>query len=453
MKRRNPVACDQARQINATHDRPIDHLDNDTLDGHLENVYLFKLGLRNSFGVDFRNQSHFVKTPDGQTAGVLFNYLSEVIPLVQPQADRMPPMRIAAYNRLADDAIHSFWEIYYRFQPLIRHLADKNGIEIDDLGNVLGRAILLFDRKRGFKFFSYLDKTLRESIKNLRGQILAQQYQLPLSAGRLMPQLLWAIDQESLRRGRGLSIEEGESVVMGFLCKQSARFSRVTRQRIARAAINQTGPLPLDFAIASDSQNAASPSPIHAPNDSSVDRFEAKDEHEHLLGKVAQAVDRAQLTDRERAILLQRLELTYDEDIFTRAESELTEGSLRNRRAQLMVRFIAAFHAGDAKRFGRFLLADPVACKPMLTRQIQRLAEQLGTNEIHVIGCLLNHLALSNRPYRISITQRGQLESYLRAHPHAPLTKISGQLFHKFKAGLIDQDRQGFPCIVKQIAD
>ncbi|MGB7347008.1 MAG: hypothetical protein WBD20_22480, partial [Pirellulaceae bacterium] len=216
MKRRNPTACDEARRINAAGDRSIKHLDSDTLDRHLEHVYLFKLGLFNSFGVDFRTQTYSAKASDGQSAPVLFNYLSEVLPLVQPQADRLPPRRRAAYNSLADAAIHSFWEIYYRFGPLIHQFANKHGVEVDDLGNILGRAILLYDKKRGFKFFSYLDKSLRESVKNLRGCIYAQRYQLPLSAGRLMPQMLWLIDQESLRLQRSLTMDESESLIIRY---------------------------------------------------------------------------------------------------------------------------------------------------------------------------------------------------------------------------------------------
>ncbi|MGB7346626.1 MAG: hypothetical protein WBD20_20560, partial [Pirellulaceae bacterium] len=267
-------------------------------------------------------------------------------------------------------------------------------------------------------------------------------YQLPLSAGRLMPQMLWLIDQESLRLQRSLTMDESESLIIRYLLQQPARFSDATMRRIAHAALMQTSPMSLDIGLASGVANT--------PNDDSI---ESQDEYKHLLRRVGEAAVKAQLTDREKAILLHRLELSYDEDIYTRAESELTAGSLRNRRAQLMVRFIAAFHSDDAKRFGKFLLADPVACKLMLARQVDLLADEFSITANQVISCVLNHLALSDCPYKVSITQRGQLEAYLRAHARAPLTSISGQLFHKLKAGLIDQDRQGFPCLRDFLAD
>ncbi|QDT13892.1 hypothetical protein [Planctomycetes bacterium K23_9] len=453
MKRRNAIACDEARLILASGDRPIDHLDSDTLDRHLENVYLFKLGLYNSFGVEFRSQSYTAKASIGQTTPVLFNYLSEVLPLVQTQADRLPVRRLAAYNSLADAAINSFWEIFYRFQPLIHQAANANGVEVDSLGNVLGRAILLYDKRRGFKFYSYLDKTLRESVKNLRGQVCAQQYQLPQSAGRLLPLLWWIVDQETLRLGHRLSADESDALVLDFLQKHPARFSHRTMQKVADVVRTGTRTLSLDAGLTDPFDSESQAKKVRVPTQTDSDSLESQDEYEHTLRRIADATQRAQFTKREQAILLQRLELAYDQNVYADAESELTAGSLRNRRAQLLVRFLAAFHCPDARRFGKFLLADPVACKPFLARAIDSLAAQFSVSTNQVIRCVLNDLALSETPYRVSITQRGQLEAYLRAHPHAPMTAISGHLFHKLKAGLIDQDRLDFPCIRKLLSD
>ncbi len=83
MKRRNPIPIDEARLINASGDRPIDHLDSPALDRHLERVYLFKLGLRNSFGIDFRQHSYTRTDSDGTTRAVLFNYLTDILPLLE----------------------------------------------------------------------------------------------------------------------------------------------------------------------------------------------------------------------------------------------------------------------------------------------------------------------------------------------------------------------------------
>ena len=454
MKRRNPAACDEARRINAEANRAVEYLDSDTLERHLENVSLFKTGLLNSFGVDFRSQTCQANSADGQSSTVLFNYLSEALPLVQPQANRLPKRRRAAYNKLADAAVNSFWEIYYRFQPLIHQLADKSGVDIDDLGNILGRTILLYDKNRGFKFFSYLDKTLRESVKNLRGRVYAERLMIPVSAGRLIPQILWLLDQETLRLRRSLTIDESESVVLRYLNQQPARFANATKQQIAQVARELATPISLDTDwLPKNSLGAARCDVRQHDHVGCQDQLDVADEHEFLLRRIAKAADAAMFTDRERAVLFQRLEIIYDQDLYTRVESELTAGSLRNRRAQLMVRFIAAFHSSDASRFGRFLLADPVASKATLSRAIHDSANHLGCSAKQVITALLNHLALVDMPYRVTITQRAQLESFLLAHSGASLTSISGALFHKLKAGLIDQDRQGFPCVLRSLAD
>ncbi len=148
MKKRNPIPSDEARLINASGDRPIDRLDSRSLDRHLENIYLIKLGLANSFGIDFRSHHYRRTDPDGSTSSVLFNYLSEVPPLLEPCANRLPAERQQAYAKLMDIAVTSFWEVYYRFQPLVHKYAHDYGAEVDDLGNVLGRAILLYDKSR-----------------------------------------------------------------------------------------------------------------------------------------------------------------------------------------------------------------------------------------------------------------------------------------------------------------
>ncbi|NND99745.1 MAG: hypothetical protein HKN47_20695 [Pirellulaceae bacterium] len=452
MKRRNAVACDEAMLINTAGDRPIDPLNTRVLDRHLENLHLFKLGLRNSLGVDLRNDEHTCAGDDRESKPVLFNYLSEVLPLLESQVRRLEASQQRIYAKMADAALTSFWEIYYRFQPLIHHHADRSGVEVDDLGNILGRTILLYDKKLGFKFFTYLEKTLRESIKNLRGREYAREFHLPLSAGRLMPQLLWILDQETLRLQRRLAPAESDRLVIDFLQSHRAKFSPPTMAQIAQAVRSQRRTVSLDL-----SPHACESSPGCQPRfaSSPSDEVEARDEYEHMLRRVHDAIVRAGFDAREQAILLQRLDLTYDQDLFAQLERERTAGSLRNRRSQLLVRFFAALHADQAPHFGRFLHADPLASKPMLLRVIGDVAQQCGVSVQFVNQSVMNSMSLSDSVYRISISERGRLESFLQVandHPRDRVS-ISGHLYNKLKAALIDQDRQKFTCVFARFSD
>ncbi len=132
MKRKNPIPSEEARRINAVGDRPIDLLSGRELDRHLENIFLFKLGLRNSFGIDFRTHTYSPAAADGRSHAVLFNFLGEVLPLLKSRVQQLPPIRQQVYAKLADSAVASFWEIYYRFQPLIHRCAERSGVTVDD---------------------------------------------------------------------------------------------------------------------------------------------------------------------------------------------------------------------------------------------------------------------------------------------------------------------------------
>ena len=427
-----------AHQINASSDRYIEHLESGVLDRHLENIYLFKLGLRNTFGVDFRTDAYTCMGEDGTTERVLFRYLSEVLPLVQPQANQLPKLRRHVYDKMADAAVTSFWEVYYRFQPLIQRAAESSGVNVDDLGDVLGRSILLYEKHRGFKFYSYFEKTLRHTIKNLRGRVYAKQYQLPLSAGRLFPQLLWLLDQETLRLQRRLTADESDTLLIDFLRQHRCKFSETTMRQVALVVRDQVRTVAFDHAT----EARAYQSPVNATPD-----------YEETLVRIQTAITKAEFSPREQAILFQRLDLSYDQSLYRKIESELSAGSLRNRRAQLMVRFMAAIYSNEAKHFGKYLLAEPKASKPVLHRSLRDLADRFAVREDFVIECVLNAMTLTESVYRLTIAERGRLETFLAEHPMAQKATINGALFHKLKAALIDQDRQNFPCIAHRLSD
>ncbi len=447
MKKRNRVPSDEARIINASGDRPIDHLDSRSLDRHLENLFVYQLGLKNSFGVDLRSDTFSRAPPGGSPQSFLFNYLSEIPPLLEGRVKQLPKGRREAYAKLEDAAVSSFWEVYYRFQPLIHSYARRYGVEVDDLGNVLGRAILLYDKRRGFKFYSYLKKTLRESIKNLRGQMYAEKYCLPLSAGRLMPQLLWMLDQETLRLQRRLSPEEGDRLVIDFLRDHRAHFSEstmrtiagVARTRVRKVSLNANAShrrdVPGEAAVATDSAAAEHP-------------LDAQDEYEHTLRRIHEAIRVAGFDAQEQAIVLERLDLAHDEELYSRIESELSAGSLRNRKMRLLVRFMVAMYAGDSPRFGRFIHAQPQASRTVLRRALDDLADTFGMTTGAVTRCLLNWMSLRDSVYRLSIAERGRLERFLSDEPLASKQiGIDGHVYNKLKAALMEQDRLDFPCL------
>lgn len=449
MKQRNPRPCDEALLINASGDQPIDHLDDLALERHLERIFVFKLGLSNSFGIDFRQNTYTRKESDGSVKAVLFNYLSEVPPMIVGRIEQLPKRRRDVYQKLEEEAVRSFWEIYFRFQPLLHRYASQHGVDVDDLGNILGRAILLFDKTRGFKFYSYLDKTLRESIKNLRGKMYAEEYCVPLSAGRLMPQLFWLLDQETLRRERRLSPDESDQIILDFLRSHPAQFAESTMQAVALAARTRRRKVSLDNSATREGVGAGSDREQNPRTGS--DQVEAEDEYQHALRNIHRAMDRAGFDEREAAIVLERLELAHDEDLYARIESELSAGSLRNRKSRLLVRFMAAFHAGHAARTGRFLHAEPEASRVILRSELDSLAADHEMSTQHFVRQLLNLMSLTGSVYRLSIHERGRLEKFLLpdgdSSTAARSLGIDGHVYNKLKAALMEQEHLGFPFL------
>ena len=449
-------AHELARQINAaTQGARIAHLESRELDSHFNKIYVLKLGLKNSFGIDLRCLTHPQQDTGkfGARRSVLLSYLSEIVPLLEPQANRLPNRRRKAYEKIVATAVDSFWEIYYRFQPMIQRTSETTGVEIDQLGNVLGRAILLYDKTRGFKFYSYFEKTLRESAKNLRGIAYADQYRVPVSAGRLLPQLFWLLDQETLSQRRRLTSQECDSLLTDYLQNHRAKFSASTIQTIVRAVQSRLPTVQIDSANLGSIKASALPSELLHANDRCEDPVELREEYELLLDQIHRAIEKAQFTPQERAIVLQKLELAFDENLYSKIEGQISEGSMRNRRSKLLVRFFAAMNSDRADRFGRFLLAEPVASRAIMNSALRNLADQLGTTIDFVIDGLLNHMSLTDGVYRLSITERARLDRFLREHPMAKNAKITGHLYNKFKAALIDQDRQAFPCLRHAITD
>ena len=70
-----------------------------------------------------------------------------------------------------------------------------------------------------------------------------------------------------------------------------------------------------------------------------------------------------------------------------------------------------------------------------------------------VVQSLLNWMSLGDTVYKVTISERGRLEQFLASlfHSDAVNTAVSGALYNKLKAALIDQDRQGFPCLSKTL--
>ena len=434
-----------------------------SLPWHLANLHHFKLGLRNSFDIDFRVSRHTVVDDDGTISSALFTYLGEVLPLVQKRAAQLSPLGQKVYSRFAESANQSFWEVYYRFQPLVQNHAKRYGVEQDKLNDFLARAILLFDNSRGVSFCHYCKKTLREAVKTLRGRIWASEYKLPKTAGRLMSQVLWLVDQETLRLGRTLSVEESERVVFEFLRRQNYRFSDSIAIRISEIARSGRKNVSLDVTLRDvvDPQKrpfweTTVPSGVSAgifqshAYDSSYENLhceiDVRDEYEETLFRINAAIGLARFNSRDAAILLESLALPYDESIFREAEMKLSAGGLRNRRAAVTVRFMAAFHSDRSPRFKRLLHAEPHASRPMLQRLMGDLARDYGLDVNQTTSRLLNAMSLSTTAYRVSIAGRDRLARFLDFDCSSP-KPLSGELFHKLKAALIDQDRQGCPCL------
>lgn len=450
MKKKNLIPIDEARQLNAAGDRPIDRLDSHALERHLDNLHVFKLGLKNSLGIDFRIPLNNEAT---DSPSLLVNYLSEATPLARTRIKALPKTRRDVYSKLEDEALKSFWEVYYRFQPLLHQHAKRAGVEVDDLGNVLGRAILLYDKDQGVKFYSYLEKTLRESVKNLRGRVLADQYFLPLSAGRVLPQLFWILDQASFKLQRRLSPAESDELVVDYLRHHAAAFSESTMRLVAQVARTRSRTTSLDRTSTTGdhapTSSLGSLLPAHDPSNPVDDQ----DEYEFALKKIHAAFERGHFSEREQAILLERLQLSHDEDLLRRIEHETTAGALRNKSQRLLIRFTAALHAEQARRFGRFLHSDPQAARSILIRVLGEFAESRSVTPQSLVQKLLNHMSLTDEVYRLSISERGRLDQFFATSSPsetkmAQHNTIDGHLFNKFKAALMHQDALDFTCLV-----
>ena len=243
--------------------------------------------------------------------------------------------------------------------------------------------------------------------------MLADQYYLPLSAGRLLPQLIWLLDQEAFKRQRRLTPEESDELIVSYLRGQAASFSESTMRLVAQVARTRTRALSLDHATTtSDTVHATS---LHGilPLEDTTNAVDDQDEYEFALRRIRDAFERAEFTRREQAILLARLNLSHDEDLFSRIENEISPGALRNQKQKLLVRFTAALHAEKAPRFGRFLNSEPQASRVIMRRVLGEFAESRSITAESFIQRILNHMSLTTNAYRLTITERGRLEQFL----------------------------------------
>lgn len=244
--------------------------------------------------------------------------------------------------------------------------------------------------------------------KNLRGRVLADQYYLPLSAGRLLPQLIWLLDQEAFKRQRRLTPEESDELIFSHLRGHAASFSESTMRLIAQVARTRTRALSLDRELTtSDTFHTTS---LHGilPLEDSTSTVDDQDEYEFALRRIRDAFERAKFTPREQAILLARLNLSHDEDLLSRIENELSPGTLRNQKQKLLVRFTAALHAINASHFGRFLNSEAQASRTILRRVLSEFAESRSITAESLIQRILNHMSLTTNAYRLTIAERGR---------------------------------------------
>ena len=255
-----------------------------------------------------------------------------------------------------------------------------------------------------------------------------------------MPQIFWHLDQAVLKTGRQVTPSESDQIVSEFLRQQPVKFSAHTIQQVAYKARYRIHDVSLDESL----QQATPPQErsFWGEQNGHQEDVEQREEYELLLSKIHTAIADAGFTMREQAIILQKLELSFDQQLYERIETEFSAGSLRNRKSQLMVRFLAAIHAKDSLRFGRFLRAEPRASQSQLINAIADWSRDHGLTMDQSTSRLLNCMSLSERAYRVTISERGRLESYL-----VSAGTIGGPLHNKLKAALIDQDRQGSPCL------
>ncbi|MCD0460743.1 hypothetical protein [Roseiconus lacunae] len=436
------------------------------LERHLHRMDVFKVSLRNSFGLDLRTLRHRTMTSVGISQVKPFQYLPELLPFLEPRVNVLGRSQRAAFETIKEHAIESFWKLYADFLPLTTMVAKDSGlsqfntessIDGDCLSVYLARAILLFDSSRGTKFVTYLDKCLREAVKNIRGERLARQLSIPVSAGRMVHQITWLLQQAEFECRRRLSAAESDGLVIAFLTEQRARFSEATMQRVAFAirqgrtvqSIERCRPW-LD--PAHDARR-----PDNAGNDCYVEEAE---EHERQLHEIDEAIARARFTASERAIVLHRLDLPHDSNCLEQLSDKITSATLRKRSTRLLLRLVAARFAPQAPHFGWLVETSPAAARQPLRQVIEAIARRdHPTDSVapqQFVSDLLNSMAISDSIYRITISERGHLERYLlpdtavaagsdRSVAAAERRRLSTLLFGKLKAALIEQERQGFP--------
>ncbi|MDV6028742.1 MAG: hypothetical protein F9B45_01235 [Phycisphaera sp. RhM] len=412
-----------------------------SLQRHLDRLDVLKVGLRNSFGIDFRTASRLVHDDDGETRSERFHYLPEVFPFLESRVVSLGKKRRRAYEALKEQAVESFWKLYSDFQPMLQAVAESSGVDADRLGPVLGRSLLLFDASRRTKFVTYLEKSLRESVKNLRGQAYARQLGLPLSAGRLVPQMQWVLQRASMQRGRQLSAEESDDVVIDFLRRHRAKFSRDSMRRIAEVMRCGRREVSLDVCHDWLEPSVGQGEGVSGPgNDGWV---EEREEREFQLCQIHAAIERAGFDAEESCVVLQRLDLPHDQARYERVASGVTSASLRKRATRLLVRLMAARYAPQAPRFGGLLRRTSSQAAAELRRTLAEFAAERGCQTAALAAELLNWMSLSTSVYRLSITQRGRVAEYLSGDSG---TALASESFQKLKAALIEQERLGFPC-------
>lgn len=420
--------------------------DSKILERHLRRLDIFKLGLRNSFGIDFRTATRLVHVEDGEKRSERFHYLGEVFPFIESKVNALQPMRRRAYETLKERAVESFWQIYSDFQPLMQSIANSSGVDADRLTPVLGRATLLFDVSRGSKWVTYLEKSLRESVKNLRGEQYARELGLPLSAGRLVPQIRWVLEQAAMQKNRALSADESDSVVINFLSAHRSKFSLNSMRRTAEIMRDGHRNVSLDAfhkwmepsggGRFDDERFGAR----DAGNDCHLDRI---DECEFQLKQIHAAIRLAGFDADETCIVLQRLDLPYDQPRYDKVASKVTSASLRKRSTRLLVRLMAAKFAPQAPRFGSLFRSTSSDAREGLVEKIAACADERGRSPATLIDELLNWMSLSRSIYRVSISERGRLVEYCS---NAAGTAPASATFDKFRAALIEQERLGFLC-------
>lgn len=408
---------------------------------HLRRIDVFRLGVLNSFGIDLRRVGRSTRE-HGQLGDVQrFHFLPEVLPFLEPKARLLSADQRRAFETLKDQALDSFWVLFADFSCLSDAIAKRAGLDENELDCVLGRTLLLFDPGRKTKFITYLEKSLRESVKNIRGRHYAEQLGLPVSAGRLVPQLLWLLDQASLRIGRELSTEETEETIIAFLTQHRSKFSDGMMRRIAEVLRSGRRQISLDPHAAFTDGLPADGRP-HSPSAGDDCWLDEVDEYRWQLKQIHDAAERARMNAGETALVLSHLDLPFDQEAYERLAGRTTAAALRKRTTRLLIRLSASRYATEAPRCGHLLHQTAMPAHETI-RELLRNIGGVGRHFATVVDELLNWMTLSDSVYRISITERGQLYDYLCGQQPP---RINAATFWKLKAALIEQDRSGFPC-------